>query len=111
MEILKSVHENNVIVLEIKGEVDAYSAQELNSTIIGLLDLGHHRIVLDVANMIFISSAGIRAILFVHKEAVNLGGEIRVVGPIDQVRRIFEITGLLDIMQITDGIQESIKNW
>lgn len=111
MEISIFVHENNINVLEIKGEVDAFTAQDLNSAIIGLLDQGHHQIVLDVSKMMFISSAGIRVILFVHKEAVHLGGEIRIVGPTDQVRRTFEIAGLFDILVITDGLQESINNW
>ena len=111
MELTKSVHENNVIILEIKGEVDAYAAQEFNSTMLGLLDLGHRRIVLDVSKLMFISSAGIRAILFAHKEAVHLGGEIRIIGPTDQVCRIFEITGLLEILQIADGLQEAINDW
>ncbi|MFC2053238.1 STAS domain-containing protein [Chloroflexota bacterium] len=111
MEIIKCVHENNIIVLEIKGEVDAYTAQELNKTLLDLLNQGHHRIVMDVSKIIFISSTGIRAILFAHREAVQLGGEVRLVGPTDQVRRIFKIAGLFEVLQITDRLQESINNW
>ena len=111
VEISKQVLDDNIIVLEILGEVDAYAAKELNSTMVKLLEQGHQRIVLVVSNMIFISSAGVRTILFVHKEAVQLGGEIRVVGPSDQVRRIFEITGLPEVIQITDELQESISYW
>jgi anti-anti-sigma factor len=111
MEISISVHENNIMVLEVKGEVDAYTAQDLNKTLIDLLSQGHHRIVMDVSKMVFITSAGIRAILYAHREAVQLGGEVRLIGPTDQVRRIFEITGFFELMQITDRLQESIDNW
>lgn len=111
MEISISARENNVMVLEVKGEVDAYTAQELNKTLADLLNQGHHRIVMDVSKMMFISSAGIREILYAHKEAAQLGGEVRLVGPQDQVRRIFEIAGFLEILQITDELEESISNW
>jgi anti-anti-sigma factor len=111
VEIIKCIHENNIMVLEIKGEVDAYTAQDLNNTLLDLLSQGYNRIVMDVSKIIFISSAGIRAILFAHREAVQLGGEVRLVGPTDQVRRTFKIAGFFEVLQITDGLQESINNW
>ena len=111
MEISTYVHESNIMVLEVKGEVDAYTAQVLDKTLIDLLDQGYHRIVMDVSKIIFISSAGIRAILFAHREAVQLGGDVRLAGPTDQIRRIFEIAGFFELLKITDELQESINNW
>ncbi len=111
MDILKRVHENNVMVLEIKGEVDAYTAQDLEKTLMDLLGQEQLRIVMDVSEMRFISSAGIRAILYAHREAVQMGGEVRLAGPTGQIRRIFEIAGFFDLFQITDGLQESLINW
>ena len=37
MEISTYVHESNIMVLEVKGEVDAYTAQVLDKTLIDLL--------------------------------------------------------------------------
>jgi serine/threonine-protein kinase RsbW len=111
VEISKFVHEDNIIVLEVKGEVDAYTSQDLNKTLGDVLDDGYHRIVVEVSQMTFISSAGIRAFLYAQREAVQLGGEVRFVGPTDNVRRIFEIAGFFEIFQITDDLEESISNW
>ena len=111
MEISTRVHENNVMLLKVGGEVDAHTAQDLNRTLTDLLGQGHHRIVMDVSKMMFISSAGIRAILYAHREAVQSGGQVRLVGPTDQVRRIFEIVGFFELLQITDRLEESISNW
>jgi anti-anti-sigma factor len=111
MEISKYIPRDNIMVLEINGEVDAYTAQILNKTLIDLLGQGQLRIVMDVSKMRFISSAGIRAILYAHKEAVQVGGELRLAGPTDQIRRIFEIAGFLELFKITDELQESINNW
>ena len=111
VEISTHVHENDIAVIEVKGEVDAYTAQVLDKTLTDLLGQGQLRIVLDVSEMSLISSAGIRAILYAHKEAVQLGGELRIAGPTGQIRRIFEISGFFELLTITDEIQESINNW
>jgi len=109
VEISKSV-EDNIMVLEIKGEVDAYTSQDLNKTLADVLGDGYHQIVVELSQMTFISSAGIRALLYAQREAVQLGGEVRLVGPTDQVRRIFEIAGFFELFQITDDLEESVSN-
>ena len=110
MEISTTIHESYVIA-QVEGEVDAYTARELNNTLMDLLGQGHRRIVIDVAGMTFISSAGIRAILFAHREAVQLDAEIRLVGPQDQVQRTFKIVGFFELFQISDTLQEAINGW
>jgi anti-anti-sigma factor len=111
VEISTYTHENEVKVLEVKGEVDAHTAKVLDKTLMDLLGQGKPRIVMDVSEMSFISSAGIRAILYAHREAVQLGGEVRIAGPTDKIHRILEIAGFKELLKITDELQESIKNW
>ncbi len=111
MEISKSIHEDNIMVLEIKGEVDAYTAQNLNKTLGEVLNNGYHQIVVEVSQMTFISSAGIRTFLYAQRDAVQSGGEVKLVAPTDQVRRIFEIAGFYELFQITDDLEESLENW
>lgn len=111
MEVSKYVLEKNIMVLEIKGEVDAYTSRELNKNLAQVLEDGYHQIVMDVSQLTFISSAGLRAILYAYREAVHLGGEVRLVGPSDQVRRTFEIAGFFELMQITDELKNSIRDW
>ncbi len=111
MEISKSIHEDNIMVLEIKGEVDAYTAQNLNKTLGEVLNNGYHQIVVEVSQMTFISSAGIRTFLYAQRDAVQSGGEVKLVAPTDQVRRIFEIAGFYELFQITDDLEESLNNW
>ena len=60
MEISTYLHEKEIVVLEVKGEVDAYTAKVLDKSLMDLLDQGQLRIVMDVSEMSFISSAGIR---------------------------------------------------
>ena len=111
MEISKHVHENTIMVLEIIGEIDAYTAQNLSQTFADVMGDGYSKIVLDVSQVVFISSAGIRAILYAHKDAVQLGCEVRLAGPTDQVYSTLEIAGVFELLQVSDSLEEVIENW
>ena len=111
MDISAYPHDDNIMVLEISGEVDAATAPDLSKSLKDLLDQGHRHIVIDVSKMNFISSAGIRALLYAHREAAQEGGELRLVAPKEQARRTFEITGVNEFIQITNEITEALNDW
>lgn len=111
MDISSYTHENNVMVLEIKGEVDASTAQEMGKSLKGHLAQGQQRIVIDLSEMTFISSPGIRELLYTHREAQQLGGELRIAAPTDRVRRILEISGVNLLIKISEELDASIHNW
>ena len=111
MKISTSSAENGVVLIEIEGDVDAYSARALDRALKDLLAQGHRRLVLDASQMDFISSPGLRAILFAHREVCEQGGQVRVCAPTGQVRRIFEMVGLDECLQLSDTRQEAMTGW
>lgn len=111
MKISTSVTENGVVLLEVEGEVDAHTARKLDKALKDLLAQGHSRLVLDASQMGYISSAGLRVVLFAHREARQLGGEVRLFGLNAQVRRVFEIAGFDKLLRISDTRQESMEGW
>lgn len=111
MKISTSVSENGIAQIEVEGEVDAHTSRELDRELKGLLAQGHSRLALDATQMGYISSAGLRVILFAHREALQLGGEVRVFGLSAQVRRVFEIAGFDELLHISDTRQEAMEGW
>lgn len=111
MKISTSLVENGVSLLEVEGEVDAYTVPRLEKALSDLLAQGHSRLVLDASQVGFISSAGLRAIMFAHREALQLGGEVRVFGLNAQVRRAFEMAGLDECLRLSDTRQEAMEGW
>jgi anti-anti-sigma factor len=59
----------------------------------------------------FISSPGLRAILFAHRELCEHGGQVRAFGLTGQVRRVFEMVGLDEYLQLSDTRQEAMADW
>ena len=111
MKVLTSVAENGVVLLKVEGEVDAHTALELDRSLNDLLAQGHSRLVLDASQMGFISSAGLRAIMFAQREACQHGGQVRVCGLNAQVRRIFDMAGLDECLHLSETRQEAMEGW
>jgi anti-anti-sigma factor len=111
MKISTSLVDNDIVLIEIEDEVDAYTARTLDKALKDLLAQGHSRLVLDVARMHYISSTGLRAIVFAHREACGRGGQIRICGLNAQARRLFEMVGLDECLQLNDSRQEAMRGW
>jgi anti-anti-sigma factor len=102
---------NEVVVLKVEGAIDAHTARELDRTLKDLLAQGYSRLVLDVSQMSFISSAGLRVIVYADREASQLGGQARVCGLNVQVRRVFEMAALDECLRLCDNCREALEGW
>jgi len=111
MKISTSIVEDEVVLVEVEGEIDAHTARTLDKTLNTLLAQGHSRLVLDASHMGFISSAGLRAIMFAQREVGQRGGQVRVCGLNAPARRIFELAGLDECLQLSDTRQEALAGW
>jgi anti-sigma B factor antagonist len=87
---------NNVANLKVEGRLDTITAPELDKRI---NELDVKGIVLDFANLEYISSAGLRVLLSTHKKFVKLNG-MKVTNVKSEVMEIFEMTGFADILDI-----------
>ena len=97
MELTK-VKENEKLTVAVSGRVDTVTAPELEKFIMENLD-GVSEFILDLKDMSYTSSAGLRVILKAQKQ-MNVQGEMKVVNVQSDVMDIFEITGFSDILTI-----------
>jgi anti-sigma B factor antagonist len=111
MKVTPSVQEDGIALLAIEGEVNAYTARDLDRALNDLLAQGHSKIVLDASGVVFVSSAGLRAITFAQREAQRQGGEVRLFGLNDLVRRVFEMAGLDEFLHLSDTFREAMVGW
>ena len=96
MQIKKEL-ENNVLVLALEGRLDTVTAPELEREINDLS--GVRDLVIDMKNLEYISSAGLRVILKAQKTMNTQGSmKLKIVG--ESIMEVFEITGFSDILTI-----------
>ncbi len=98
--IREEFSDDGTLVCTLVGELDADNAP-------GLVDQlrKSHRctsdLVLVVEQLAFIDSSGIRALLQLREMAVAGGGTFELVGPTPNVLRVLEITGLLELFDLS----------
>ena len=88
----------NALTLAPAGRLDTLTAPELEQTIKENLD-GITSLTMDLADLEYVSSAGLRVLLSAQK-AMNAQGEMKVCHVNETIMEIFEVTGFSDILTI-----------
>jgi anti-sigma B factor antagonist len=83
------------VMLVLHGEADLHSAPELRERLRATIDDGAEKVILDLSDSAFVDSTSLGVLLGAMKRLRERDGQIRLVVPRPDVRRIFEIT-LLD---------------
>jgi anti-anti-sigma factor len=92
------------VVVELKGEHEAYTAHKLQQELDGLLDEGFG-IVVDLQQASFIDSQTAGVLLAAHRRAEERGSAFRVVLGEDTgwaVRQLLDITGLGNVLEVAE---------
>lgn len=90
----------NTEVLAVHGDLDLRVAPELRARITRSIDGGAPSLVIDLSHVTFLDSMALGVLLGATKRLRALGGELRLVVPQTDVRRIFEITLLDHVLDI-----------
>lgn len=98
---------NDVVTLPIHGRVDAVTAPQLNREVHDQIATGARFVLLDLADVTFLSSSGLRALLLIRKELMTLGGELRLAALQPQVHEVFTLTGFTQVFAIHPTAEEA----
>ena len=99
---------DEVILFVLYGEVDLHVAPELRDRLTAAIDAGAEYVVLDLARVTFIDSMALGVLLAAMKRLRPGGGELRLVVPNTDLRRIFEITLLDQAFTLNTTRQEAL---
>lgn len=94
--------------LKFQGRLDATSSAEADSAFSGLIDAGSARIFVDMSELDYISSAGLRVLLVAAKRVQQKGGRIALFGLSENVKDVFEISGFASVFKIGSGEADAL---
>ncbi len=97
MQIQKA-KDNTKLTVSVSGKVDTTTAPELEKEIIESID-GITELALDLKEMLYISSAGLRVLLKLEK-TMKAQGEMKLINVSLDVMEILDMTGFSDILKI-----------
>lgn len=108
---------NRVDVIALSGRLAADTKAELEAKIDEIFDAGRHRIVLDLQNLEYISSPGLRVLIEARKRAREWKisdlerGDVRIVNLPQRIREVFDLTGFTPLFQIYDDVVEAVASF
>jgi anti-sigma B factor antagonist len=87
-------------VIEPHGEIDLATAPNLKAALDAAMDEGARYVLVDFADVAFLDSTGIGVLLSVERKLRTRDGKLIVVCDEPLIRRVFEIGGLTDVLNI-----------
>jgi len=108
MEI-DAAKENNKVIVSVKGKIDAVTAPEFEKTLADFIVQGEKSFLLNFSGLEYISSAGLRSILFTAKQLKSKSGNMIFCGLKGPVRDVFKISGFDTIFKIYNTREEALK--
>lgn len=98
------------VVLEPSGRIDSATAPQLAEVIDELIDAGQCSFVLDMGNVDFISSAGLRVLIDTQKRCRIRGGLILAKVP-EPIHEAFDLAGLVAIFNFEDDLLAAVGSF
>ena len=98
-------------VLVPKGELDMAAAEQVKRKLAELIDGGQTRLIMDLANVPFMDSSGLGALVAAMKHARAAGGDIKLCALTPDVRSIFDMTRLIKVMDVHPTRQDAASAW
>ncbi|MDO8589215.1 MAG: STAS domain-containing protein [Armatimonadota bacterium] len=111
MDLRILVKENGgVPVIELGGELDAYTCSRLRDTMIEVIENGNPTVIVSMLKVEYIDSSGLGTLVGGLKRASESNGRIAVVCTSPQIRKVFEITGLVRVFPLYESEQEATND-
>lgn len=95
------------LVIALEGRIDAASAKTLEQQCVALIEGGESRLVFDLGQVNYISSAGLRVFLVAAKRLAPTGS-LKLCALNSTLRDVFEISGFSSLFQILPTVEEAL---
>jgi anti-sigma B factor antagonist len=96
--------EDSHSIVDVKGEVDVYTAPKLREKLIELVSEGSYDVVVNLEGVDFLDSTGLGVLVGALKRVKAHEGSLSLVCTQDKILKIFKITGLTKVFPIHDSV-------
>ena len=98
-------------LIEISGRIDSSNAPEIDETLKQLADQDRHQLVLNLANVEYMSSAGLRAIVTALRTSKKNNGDVRISQVSERAKEVLELAGLTGLFQYYDDDTSAVGSF
>ncbi|MCZ6790206.1 MAG: STAS domain-containing protein [Candidatus Dadabacteria bacterium] len=110
MEINVRDHEN-VKIVDLTGELETNSAPNLEKILIEFTKEEGMQVLINMENLDFASSAGLRVLLLISKQLKIMNGAMKMCGVNSIILEVFDISGFIDIFSIYENEEGALESF
>ena len=101
---------DDVLVMNLTGKLDTSTAPKVEAETVKQIE-NHKKILFNLENTSFVSSAGLRIFLATAKRLAAVGGKLRICNANEVVLEILEISGFTTILEIKSTAEEALAGF
>ncbi|WP_026572716.1 anti-sigma factor antagonist [Bacillus sp. UNC438CL73TsuS30] len=95
-------HQNNEeTFVQVSGEIDAYTAPQLREELLPLAEGKNKKLTVSLKDVSYLDSTGLGVFIGLFKQMKKNDGELKLIDLSDRLKRLFEITGISNIIHIS----------
>lgn len=98
---------DQVTIVEMAGEIDGKTAPSAQEQIVPLTQNGG-KMLLDMTQVSYMSSAGLRVLLMLYRQMTSHAGQITLVGISEEIKDTMSVTGFLKFFAISETVDSAL---
>ncbi len=100
--------QGNAVIFSIHGSLDSTTSPAFEHHLVERMDAGSNKLILDFADLDYISSAGLRVLLMIARRLKVDESGLAICCLRKQVYDVLEISGFLPILTVVDSVDTAI---
>ncbi len=105
------LEERGVLVTSLSGRIDAVTSSELEKSLVAKIDGGAIKILIDLQEVEYVSSAGLRVFLLVAKRLNALKGKVYFCSLQKMIEDVFKVSGFYSLFSIFKDRTEALSKF
>ncbi|MGO1119169.1 STAS domain-containing protein [Rhodovibrionaceae bacterium A322] len=103
--------EADIAKVVVDDRIDSGNAADVQTQLLQLVQSGHHKVLIDLSGLEYLSSAGLRVFLVLAKQLKAAGGKLVLHSMTDNVKSVFTISGFIKMLTVVDSAEEALASF
>ena len=108
---LQEEKSGDVLIVRIKGRLDAISASNAEKKVFDLINHGQNKLLFNFAEVDYLSSAGMRMLLSTTKKLKTLSGKLVVCSVTTNVMDVLRMSGFDHVLDLSKNEEDALKKF
>lgn len=100
--------DNEVLILTLKGRLDAATVKAFLPLVVQRLDQGERRLLFDFSELEYINSSGLGILIMAYQKLEASGGKMAISGIKEYIQEVFDATGYSRLLSLHADLGEAM---